>query len=225
MEIAYVQSISLIDFPDTLSAIVFTQGCNLHCPYCQNPDLIRISRGKLSGIDVLKHLSRISDKIEGVSITGGEPTIQKDLISFCKAIKDLDLKVKIDTNGSNPKMIRELLDRNILDYIAMDFKAPLSKYQEVTRSSVRPSRILKSAKAIMGSSIPYEFRTTVAKELLSLDDIVEISKILKGARLYVVQKVRSIKTLSHIPFTPYSDSEFESIRDTVLNYVKSFLVR
>jgi len=225
MEIAYIQSISLIDFPNTLSAIVFTQGCNLNCPYCQNPELVSVSRGKLSGVDALKHLSRISDKIEGVSITGGEPTIQKDLVSFCSAIKDLGLKVKIDTNGSNPRMIRELLDRDILDYIAMDFKAPLHKYQQITRSNIRPDIILESARAIMDSSVPYEFRTTVARELLTLNDIVKISKILAGARLYVVQKVRSIKTLANLPFTSYSDDELASIKDEVLKYAQSFLIR
>jgi len=225
MEIAYVQSISLIDFPDTLSAIVFTQGCNFNCPYCQNPELVNVAKGKLSGIDALKHLSRISDKIEGVSITGGEPTIQKDLVSFCRAIKDLGLKVKIDTNGSNPRMIRDLLDRDILDYIAMDFKAPLYKYQKVTRSNIRPDIILESARVIIDSSVPYEFRTTVARELLMLNDIVEISRTLAGARLYVVQKVRSIKTLANLPFTSYSDDELTSIKNEVLKNVQSFLIR
>ena len=145
MEIAYVQSISLIDFPKTLSAVIFTQGCNFRCPYCQNPELVSVSRGKISTIDALKHISRISDKIEGVSITGGEPTIQKGLVSFCRYIKDLDLKVKIDTNGSNPKVVKELLDRDILDYIAMDFKAPLPKYQQIIRTKVSPDIILETA--------------------------------------------------------------------------------
>ena len=225
MEIAYVQSISLIDFPKTLSAVVFTQGCNFRCPYCQNPELVSVSRGKISTIDALKHISRISDKIEGVSITGGEPTIQKGLVSFCRYIKDLDLKVKIDTNGSNPKVVKELLDRDILDYIAMDFKAPLPKYQQIIRSKVSPDIILETAKIIMDSSVPYEFRTTVARELLTLDDIIEISRTLVGARLYVVQKVRSIKTLTNLPFTSYSDDELASIKNEVLKNVRSFLIR
>jgi len=225
MEIAYIQSISLIDFPNTLSSIVFTQGCNFRCPYCQNPDLISMSKGKLSGNEALKYFSKISDRIEGVSITGGEPTIQKDLVSFCRAIKDLGLKVKIDTNGSNPRVVRELLDREILDYIAMDFKAPLPKYKAIARVNINPNTILETARTIMDHSTPYEFRTTVARELLSLDDLVEIARTLEGARMYVVQKVRSIKTLDNIPFTPYSDDELEGIKDVILQYVDSFIVR
>jgi len=225
MEIAYIQSISLIDFPNTLSSIVFTQGCNFRCPYCQNPDLLSLSKGKLSGDEAIKYFSKISDRIEGVSITGGEPTIQKGLVSFCEAIKDLGLKVKIDTNGSNPGVVKELLDRDILDYIAMDFKAPLSKYKVIARVNVSPNVILETARIIMDHSTPYEFRTTVARELLTLDDLIEIARTLEGARMYVIQKVRSIKTLDNIPFTPYSDVELESIRDDVLHHVRSLVIR
>ncbi|HAA90095.1 MAG: Pyruvate-formate lyase-activating enzyme [Thermoanaerobacterales bacterium 50_218] len=221
MKIGGFQKFSLIDYPEKVSAIIFTQGCNFRCPYCHNPELVDPALfGPLIELEeIFSFLEKRKGKIDAVVITGGEPTIQEDLLEVITRIKEMGYLIKLDTNGSKPLVLGKLIVEGVLDYIAMDVKAPLSKYQEVVRARIDPQQILESIRMVMSSGIPYEFRTTVARQLLSPEDILEIGKTIAGARCYVLQKFVPSKTLdqSFLKATTFSDSEFEVLRRKMEN--------
>jgi pyruvate formate lyase activating enzyme len=192
-----LQKTSLIDYPDRICSVIFLPGCDFRCPYCQNPDLIN-NPEKLPTLDESEFLEFLKNRkglIDGVCITGGEPTIHKDLPELVKKIKETGLLVKLDTNGSNPDMLEHLLNSKLLDYIAMDIKAPLNKYEKVVRVKVSIDKIKESIEMIRNSGVEYEFRSTVLPELHTKDDIVEIARMIRGARKYYLQQFRPLITL------------------------------
>ncbi|HOM03432.1 MAG TPA: anaerobic ribonucleoside-triphosphate reductase activating protein [Acetivibrio sp.] len=192
MRIAGIHNNSFVDFPGKLAAIVFTPGCNMNCFYCHNRTLISGNSEELIDSDeVFKLLTKRKGFIEGVVVSGGEPTLQEDLEDFMEKVKSLGYAVKLDTNGTNPQAIENLIRKRLVDYIAMDVKAPFGKYNEVCCAKVDIERIKKSIEIIKSSKIDYEFRTTVAPGL-DMDDILEIANDIAGARLYVLQKYRDI---------------------------------
>jgi pyruvate formate lyase activating enzyme len=207
MKIGYIQKTSLIDYPGKISAIVFTQGCNFACPYCHNPELV--DPGRFMDIfevaDVLAYLKKRKGQLDAVVITGGEPTIHADLIEFMETVKGLGYLIKLDTNGTNQEMIRKAISKGIVDYLAMDIKAPLEKYTAITRAYVDTNQIELCIKTIMESIVPYEFRTTLSRSLLTPDDIVSIGHMIKGARLYILQNFVSSK---HVDETFRDESSF-----------------
>ncbi len=169
---------TLSDFPGRVSAIIFTQGCNFRCPYCHNPSLVLPEKYSepINTETILDFLEARKGKLDGVVISGGEPTIQPDLIEFLERIKRLDYQVKLDTNGSNPEIVKELIDRGLIDYCAMDVKAPWGKYSLLTgKENICISDIKRTLEILLGSDIEVEFRTTLVKPLLSDEDIEEIS--------------------------------------------------
>jgi len=190
MKIGYVQKTSFIDYPGKISAIVFAQGCNFRCPYCHNPELVDPERfcDNLLMEDVYAYLEKRKGKLDGVVITGGEPTLQSDLVTFIQKVKSLGYLVKLDTNGSRPRVLQDLIRKGILDYIAMDIKAPFEKYSRVTGMLVNITQIRKSISIIKESGIPYEFRTTLVKSMLDTEDVLQIGSMIEGASLYVLQK-------------------------------------
>jgi pyruvate formate lyase activating enzyme len=162
MKIGGFQPFTLTDYPGHVAAIVFTQGCNWRCPYCHNARLLPTDRPKRELIPetyVFDHLSTRRRQLDGLVITGGEPTIQEDLPRFIRRVRRLGLKIKLDTNGSRPGVIRQLLEENLLDYIAMDIKAPLEQYESVIRRPVDADALQASMELIKNSSVPHEFRT------------------------------------------------------------------
>jgi len=197
MKIGGYQSLTLSDFPGNVAAIVFTQGCNFRCPFCHNFDLLGIKPSKktFNDQDIFDNLKSRLLLLDGVVITGGEPTLQKDLFSFISKIKNIGLKIKLDTNGSNPKIIENLLNNEKLDYIAMDIKAPFSKYNQVAGVDVCINKIKRSIDLILASKISYEFRTTFAKDILSEKDICEIKKSLPNEANYKIQVCKKINNL------------------------------
>jgi len=197
MKIGGLQKVSLIDYPGMICATVFTQGCNFRCPYCHNPELVEpgLFGECLSEDMVVSFLEKRKGKLDAVSITGGEPTIQQDLIPFIKQVKKLKLCVKIDTNGSNPEILQKIIEKSLVDYIAMDIKGPLEKYKMISQSNIDENIISKSVELIMSSGIPYEFRTTVLKSKLNEKDILEIGRLIKHADLYVLQQFVPSKIL------------------------------
>ena len=213
MLIGGVQKTSLLDFPDKISAIVFTQGCNFRCGYCHNPELI-VLRNEPAGTKAgfLEFLISRKGKLDGVVITGGEPCLQNDLIDFIKEIKAMGFLVKLDTNGTFPDRLQECLP--YLDYIAMDIKAPLHKYSEITKLNINTDKIEKSINLIMNSGIDYEFRTTVVKSQLTFEDFEDIGKLIKGAKKYYLQKFVASKTLDEgmMSEKTYSNEDFEKIK-------------
>jgi pyruvate formate lyase activating enzyme len=190
VKIAYVQKTSFIDYPGKISAIVFTQGCNFRCPYCHNPELVIPERycGTIRVEDVFSFLDKRRGKLDAVVITGGEPTLQAKLIPFMHRIKAMGYALKLDSNGSRPQFLREALDKGLLDYIAMDIKAPWDKYSLVAGSLVNITHIKDSIDLVRKSGIPHEFRTTLAGSLLEPDDVLGIGRMIEGASLYVLQK-------------------------------------
>ncbi len=227
MRIGGLTRCSLIDFPGQMSAIIFTIGCNFRCPYCHNPELVDETVDIIPTEDVLTFLRTRIKQLDGVTITGGEPTMHDDLIPFIKEIKALGFKVKLDSNGTNPEMLEKIINEHLVDYLAMDIKAPFSDYASGVGRPVDIEKIKKSVRLIMSNTIPYEFRTTVVKALLSPEDIINISKDIKGAKKYYLQKFVSTKILNpgFIKKTTYTDEEFKEIQKSVQKYVAECYVR
>lgn len=225
--IAGLQKTTFIDYPDKIACIVFTQGCNFRCGYCHNPELFENKEPLISLEAFFDFLKLRKGKLDGVVITGGEPTLQKDLKEFIKNIKDLGFVVKLDSNGTNPKILEELLKENILDYVAMDIKAPLEKYEQIVNCNVNIENIKKSIDLIMNSNIEYEFRTTVLKSQLSYEDFEKIGKLISGSKKYYLQKFVASKILDEnlINEKTYSNEEFEKIKNILKNYIDFVEVR
>jgi len=225
MQIGGFQRFSLIDYPGKICAVVFTQGCNFRCGYCHNPELVPRTEGKISEEAVLSFLERRRPLLDAVTITGGEPLLQEDIADFIRKVKEKGFSVKLDTNGSFPERLSSLLDE--LDYVAMDVKAPLYKYKSVAGVHINEGKIKKSIEIIMNSGVDYEFRTTVVRSELSKEDIIEIGRMLNGAKRFVLQKVRTEKVLNERFRTAktYSDAEFEDMRRELERYVEECIVR
>jgi len=189
MRIAGFQKLTLVDFPGKIAASIFTQGCNFRCGYCHNPELALPSlfQEPISPEIVLSYLNGRRGLLEGVVITGGEPTLQKGLADFMRKIKEMGFLVKLDTNGSHPEVIADLLRSKQLDYIAMDIKTSLVRYAEMTGIACDTIRIKESIDLIINSGIPYQLRTTLVKEFCSDEDLGNIQHVIGKARHYVLQ--------------------------------------
>ncbi len=229
MLIGGLQKFSLIDFPEKISALIFTQGCPFLCHFCHNPNLVLNSMFTplIDENDLFSFLKKRQNQLDGIVITGGEPTIQKDLIEFIKKIKNLNYQVKLDTNGINPDVIQKLLEENLIDYIAMDIKAPLEKYNLVTQKDIDLNLIKKSINIIVSSNIKYEFRSTLVKNLHELEDIEKMSKLIKNSNLYILQKFVSKITLNpkFSNYSPFSEDEMLLMKNITQKYVKKCLIR
>jgi pyruvate formate lyase activating enzyme len=229
MKIGGFQKVSLIDYPGMICATVFTQGCNFRCPYCHNPELVDPTLfGECQNEDaIIAFLEKRRGKLEAVSITGGEPTLQQDLIAFVKRVRKLKYAVKLDTNGSHPEILQKMVEGGLVDYFAMDIKGPLGKYEALSQVKIDEQSISKSISLIMSSGIPCEFRTTVLKSRLSEQDILEIGHLIKGAGLYVLQEFVPSKTLdrSYIYPDAYDQEELESIKRKLQQSVKRVMIR
>jgi len=229
MKIGYVHKTSFIDYPGKISAVVFTQGCNFRCPYCHNPELVDANRyGDTIFIgDVYAYLEKRRGKLDAVVISGGEPTLQPDLIAFLKKVKAMGYLVKLDTNGSRPRVIQEALHENVLDYIAMDIKAPWDKYSLVAGSLVNITHIKKSIALLMNSGISYEFRTTIVNSLLTRTDVMSIAKMIQGAQLYVLQKFVPSKHVdqTYMNKSSFTDKEIENLVIELSSQVKRCVAR
>ena len=197
MKIGGFQKFSLIDYPGKLTSTVFTQGCNFRCPYCHNPELVnpRLFREPISLEEIVTFLEKRRGKIDAVTISGGEPTLQQDLPVFARRLKDMGYLIKLDTNGSNPFIIESLLDERLVDFIAMDIKTTIPRYSDVVNCPVNTRNIRKSIHIVMQSEVEYEFRTTLARPYLSPDDVLRIGDTIKTARRYALQQCIPIKTL------------------------------
>ena len=193
-----IQKLTLIDYPGKVAATVFTVGCNFLCPYCHNPELVDGKKIKdqprVSEQEVLDFLATRQGLLEGVCITGGEPTLFPDLPEFIKKLKDLGFLVKLDSNGSNPQMMEKLLAEKLVDFIAMDIKAPLEKYKKVAGDKAVLENIQRSTELVR-TAPDYEFRTTVLPALHTKKDILSIGRWLQGAKKYYLQQFKPTKTL------------------------------
>ena len=229
MKIGGLQKVSLIEYPGQICAIVFSQGCNFRCSYCHNPELVDPDfYGQcLTEEEIFSFLKKRKGKLDAVTITGGEPTIQSDLIAFIKRIKKWGYLIKIDTNGSHPEVLAKLIADKLVNYIAMDIKGPLEKYGALTRTQIHQELIKRSIEIVMHSGIAHEFRTTLVRSQLTKSDILSIGKLIKNARLYVLQPFIPSKTLDRefLTETTYSYEEIENIRKRFERDVCRVLIR
>jgi len=219
MLIGGLQKTSLMDYPDKISTIIFTPGCNFRCCYCHNPHLIENPEAVISEEKVFAFLKEREKFIDAVVISGGEPTIQKDLVNFIKRVREMGFLVKLDTNGAKPDVIEELIKNRLIDYIAMDIKGPLSRYKEITETDVDTEKIKKSIELIMSSGIDYEFRTT-AYPKLSIDDFREMLEMIKGAKRFFIQQYEPKTTLKKEKLKPLEEKTLYEILDIAKQYVQ-----
>lgn len=185
-------------------------------------------RSLVSEDDLFIFLEQRKDKLDGIVITGGEPTIHKDLTRFLGKIKALSFKIKLDTNGTNPEMLKKLIEKKLVDYIAMDLKGPSLKYKKIVGADVDLAKIKKSIKIILDCGLPYEFRTTIVPGLQAREDIEKMGEMIKGARVWYLQKFKPDTDLVDKDFEkvkPYMDAEFDSMRKIAKKYVEKCVVR
>lgn len=197
MKLGGFQKFSLLEYPGKICAVLFTQGCNFRCPYCHNPNLVDPERFEdvLCVESILKFLELRKGKLEAVTITGGEPTIQPDLVQFIQTIKNMGYFIKLDTNGSNPEVIQELSSKSLVDYWAMDIKAPLPIYSVVCGQHIDENSIVRSMELIRNSQKDWEFRTTYYNLVLNWNDILDIQPLLKPGDKYYLQQCNYENTL------------------------------
>lgn len=192
-----LQKLSLSDFPGRIAAIVFTRGCNFRCPYCHNPELVDPARyGDSVPWDlIMRHLSSRRGKLQGVVVTGGEPTIHADLPDFLREAHRLGLSVKLDTNGGLPERLGRVLTEGLADYVALDFKAPLDSYRKVAGTTGDPRAVAESLRIVRESGVDYEIRTTYAPAFLSVDELKAIADTVRGCKRFVLQRFRPTKSV------------------------------
>ena len=228
MEFHGFNKTTLLDFPKHLACTAFTGRCNLRCPFCHNADLVLQpdSQPVITGEAVISFLERRKDTLEGICITGGEPTLQKDLLPFLKQCKELGYLTKLDTNGTRPDVIRAALNAKLLDYIAMDIKNSPARYAETCGlSSVRFSDFEESVDIIKNCGLPYEFRTTVVKEFHTKEDFLAIGEWLKGAECYALQAFKDSGNLIQPGLSGYTRDELTAFRELLVPYFDEVLLR
>jgi len=196
VQIGGMQKVSMIDYPGRLSAVIFLNGCNFHCPYCHNPELASGAAMELiAEEEVLSYLGARRDFLDGIVISGGEPTLQPALPDFCRRLKACGYAVKLDTNGSFPKMLQALIRDGLIDFIAMDVKTDPDHYAPALCALDPAADIKASIELIMRSGLPHEFRTTCFRPLVSARTMERIATFIKGAKAYAIQKFYAKKTL------------------------------
>jgi len=222
MKIGGIEKTTLIDYPGKVACMIYTIGCNFHCPYCHNPELVDETATEIDIEEIFKLLKERKNLLDGVVITGGEPTLHDDLLDVMARIKKLGYLIKLDSNGTRPEMLKEAVKRGLVDYIAMDIKAPLESYSQQVARPVDIDAIKESIKFIMNCGVDYEFRTTIVKSLLSEDDVEKIVKSIKGAKKYYLQKFIPTKILNPQlkKKMSYTNEEFEALRARVAPLVK-----
>ena len=208
MLIAGLQKTSLIDFPGRLSCVLFLSGCNFDCPYCHNPGLVKEGcslPGCINEEGLLAFLETRRGLLDGVVISGGEPTLHKDLMGLCEKIKAMGYPLKLDTNGSRPQVVKRLVDEGLVDYVAMDIKTDPYRYSPLIVRAPMPESILSSIRITMESAPAYEFRTTCVKPLVDASTVLKIVRLIKGAMLYALQGFNEVPVL-HPEFFHGTDS-------------------
>ncbi|MDD6212727.1 MAG: anaerobic ribonucleoside-triphosphate reductase activating protein [Clostridiales bacterium] len=227
MDVFGFQSLTLLDYPGYLAATIFTGNCNFRCPFCHNADLLSpFPEDALSIREILDTLKRRQGRLEGVCITGGEPTLHPDLPDLIQQIRALGYRVKLDTNGTNPEMLEDLIQDHLLDYAAMDIKNSPQRYAE-TAGVENPlwDRVFQSSQILLQGRIPYEFRTTVMPELHTPEDIREIGKWIAGAPAYFLQAYRCSDTVLNPEFTEPAENYLKELLQAVLPFVPSARIR
>lgn len=220
MKIQGLQKLTVLDFPGKVACIIFTAGCSFRCPFCHNATLVRAEGDNISEEEVLSYLKKRQGILDGVVISGGEPTIQKGLKEFIVKIKELGYAVKLDTNGYQPEVLKELLNEGLLDYVAMDIKNSKGKYGVTTGlQDIDISRIEESVELLKSGNVPYEFRTTVMAELHDAQDIAEVSEWLRGAEKHFIQSFKDSGDILCGSFTPPDEAKIAEFKEIMAQNV------
>ncbi|MDD4183831.1 MAG: anaerobic ribonucleoside-triphosphate reductase activating protein [Candidatus Izemoplasmatales bacterium] len=213
---------SLIDYPGNVATVLFTPGCNFNCFYCHNRSLIENIDSLIPIADIEAFLKKRKGLIDGVVITGGEPTLQDDLVEYMLTLKELGYKTKLDTNGSNPEVIRSCIKAKAVDYYAVDYKAPMARYQEIARGEANAQTVLASIKLLLENDCDFEIRTTVIPQL-SLEDLIQMAEELPKIPRYVLNAYKKpldyrIEDLDLIEAPPYSEKQIAEFAETIKLY-------
>lgn len=227
MKISGLQKLTLLDFPDVVSCIVFTKGCNLRCPFCHNSSLVVDSKltPEIDEEEVFSYLNKRKNILDGVVISGGEPLLQKDIKDFIVKVKILGYKVKLDTNGVNSKLLSELIDEKLVDYVAMDIKNTFDKYDMTTgKSNSRIDNIKESIRILKKEKIPYEFRTTIVKDFHNIEDIKKILKYINGSKYFIQNFVDNENTIKK-GLTGFTKDELININNELKKDFTNFKIR
>ena len=232
MLIGGLQKASLIDYPGKVSCVIFLVGCNFRCPYCHNPELVNrhLYKGSYpSEKAVCEFLSERRNLLDGIVISGGEPTLQNDLMCLCEKVKRMGFQLKLDTNGSRPEIIRGLIKGGLIDYVAMDIKTDPFRYSPLITNRCDPGGILSSIQLIVESNVHYEFRTTCVRPIVTEETVETIAKTIRGARRYVLQRFSNRKVLDPGYFreagSGYEDHELLRLKSIADPWVKECSIR
>lgn len=228
MEIGGLQKVTLLDFPSKVACIVFTTGCNFRCPYCQNGSLV-LNTGEKELLDleeIFAYLKKRKGILDGVCISGGEPLLQNNLKELLMQIKKMGFAIKLDTNGTSPNKLKELIDLQLVDYVAMDIKNNFAKYQE-TVGVKNPflEAVKASIQLLEESSIPHEFRTTIVKELHTVDDILAIGKLFCPKTAYYLQNYEDSDNVIQKGLHGFSAEELLQLKQSLKTKMPNLIIR
>lgn len=227
MIIKGLQKTTLLDFPSKVACTVFTGGCNFRCPFCHNASLV-LSPAQLPDIseqEFFDFLSKRRGILDGVCITGGEPLLQRDIVPFLERIRTLGFAVKLDTNGSFPEKLKDIVEAGLIDYVAMDIKNCRDKYELTAGASSCAEGVFRSIEYIMSCGLRYEFRTTVVKELHTPEDILAIAQTITGADGYFLQRFEDSGELIGNGYSAHDEETMKNILKLVRPYVKNCALR
>lgn len=209
--------LTLLNYPDKVACTIFTKGCNFKCPFCHNSSLISLDKENDKYKEVISYLNKRKGILDGVCITGGEPLIHKSTKDLIKEIKEMGFLVKLDTNGSNPSLLKELIDEKLIDYVAMDIKNTFDKYEMTIGCKTNIDNIKMSIDVIESSNIDYEFRTTIVKELHTFDDIKSIVNMLDNKSKYYIQNFRNSDGVLNKKLNGFKIEELENLQKEIKN--------
>lgn len=228
MKICGFQKTTLLDFPGHVAATVFTGGCNFRCPFCHNAGLVLAPEEQpdIPEEEVLSYLRKRRGMLEGVCITGGEPTLQPDLAGFIGRLKELGYLVKLDTNGYRPRVLQELIEKKLVDYVAMDVKASVKNYPRACGcAGMDVSRIEESIAILKSGSVPYEFRTTVVDGIHTVEEFESIGRLLEGSRAYYLQGFEESENVMCAGFRAFPAETMKEMAEIVGKYVDKAAIR
>jgi len=230
MKISGIQKLTLLDYPGTVACTMFTSGCNFRCPFCHNALLVlpdRIEEAYLTEDEVLSFLKKRFGVLDGVAITGGEPLLHADMPELLQKIRAIGYKIKLDTNGSNPKLLREIIEAGLVDRVAMDIKnAPYAYSETIGIPNYDISKVEESKNLLLGGTTEYEFRTTVVKGIHTRESLVDAARWIEGAREYYLQQFKDSGDLI-LPegLGAYDKEEMNALAEAVRQYVPAVKVR
>lgn len=223
-----IQKLSLVDFPGHVAAALFTVGCNMRCGYCHNPELVLPERlaPSIPIDDIMLFLKSRIGRLDGVVVSGGEPTIHDDLPELIRRIKGLGYAVKLDSNGTRPEMIHQLVDDRLIDFVAMDIKGPLEKYQTIAARPIDLKAVQETIRLLIESGVGHEFRTTIVREQLEPNDFYGVGEMVRGAKRFALQHFQPGSTLApqFEQATTFSEAEFQETKKIMEGYVDECVI-